>query len=276
MQLKARIRNLSQKSNVETEVILRGFMLERFLERVALSEHRHNFILKGGMLVASMVGIGARTTMDMDATIKGLTLDAPGIAAVMEKILLVPMDDGVTFSFSGIEETRAAADYPGYRVSVAAAFDKTRQTLKIDVATGDFVTPKEVEYRFPLMFEDRAICVMAYNVETILAEKAETVLTRGVANTRMRDFYDIYILTGTQAFDADVFRAALRRTAENRGSIGQMRDVRGIMAAIAENRGMMELWAKYSRKYSYATGIDWEEVMRSVKVLFVHGNGAGE
>lgn len=210
-QLKALIRNLSRQKNVEAEIILRNFMLERLLERVSISKYKNNFILKGGMLIAAMVGIDTRTTMDLDATIKEQTLTESEITAVMENILSVKIDDGVILILKGIEEIHEDADYPGYRVSIEALFDKTRQTLKVDITTGDFVTPREIEYSFKLLFEDRAISIMAYNLETVLAEKFETVITRGITNTRMRDFYDIYILTTTQSFENSVFSQALKK-----------------------------------------------------------------
>ena len=273
MQLKALVRNLSQKANVEAEIVLRNFMLERFLERISVSSYRHNFILKGGMLIAAMVGIDTRTTMDMDATIKGQTLSASEVLAAVEEILRAPIDDGVEFSVMGIEEIREEADYPGYRVSIGAVLDKTRQTLKLDIATGDFVTPREVEYSFKLMFEDRAISIMAYNVETILAEKFETLFVRGVTNTRMRDFYDIHILTSTQAFDMDIFRMALQKTVEKRGTSGQMLDMRDTIAMIAGNEVMADRWARYSKKYSYAAGITWRVVIDAVKTLALKVTG---
>ena len=145
-QLKAHIRNRAKIANVQTEILLRSFMLERFLERIANSKNKHNFILKGGMLIASMVGIAERTTMDMDATIKGRTLNTSEITAMIEEILSIPMNDGVSLTIHGIEEIREEADYPGFRISIGALLDKTRQILKIDITTGDFITPKEIVY----------------------------------------------------------------------------------------------------------------------------------
>lgn len=266
-QLKALLRNISKKSNVESEVLLRNFMLERFLERIALSDYKQNFILKGGMLITSMVGINTRSTMDIDTTIKGQTLGEAEITAIIENIIRTPIDDGVELSFRGIDEIREEADYPGYRVSIEAVLDKTRQTLKIDISTGDFVMPKEIEYRFKLMLEDRTISIMAYNVETILAEKFETIVTRGVANTRMRDFYDIYILTTTQKFDEDIFKAALNKTTENRGTAGQMTKSAETVLMISENAVMIDLWQRYRKKYPYATDISWEMAIDAIKEL---------
>ena len=268
IQLKALIRNLSKKSKVEAEIILRNFMLERFLERITLSKYRHNFILKGGMLIAAIVGIDARSTMDMDATIISQTLSADEISMVIENIIKVEIDDGVVFSFNGIEEIRKEAGYPGYRVSIGTIFDKTRQILKVDITTGDYVTPAEVEYSFKLMFEDRTISILAYNLETILAEKFETIITRGVANTRMRDFYDIYILTTTQKFNNDIFKEALRKTAKNRDTFEQLSDgLIDTIEAIRKDAFMTDLWQRYQKKYYYASDISWEMVIISIDNL---------
>ena len=269
-QLKALIRNLSRKSKVETEVILRNFMMERFLERIAVSKYKSNFILKGGMLIAAMVGIATRTTMDMDASIKGQTLSQSEITAIIEDIIKISMDDGAAFSFQSIEEIREEADYPGYRISVEAILDKTRQTLKIDITTGDSVTPREIEYAYKLMFEDRTISIMAYNLETVLAEKYETIITRGVTNTRMRDFYDIYILTATQAFDDKTFKAALDKTAEKRHTAEQMSyGITDAIERIMRNEIMTDLWLRYQKNSFYAADISWSMVISAVNALAV-------
>lgn len=267
-QLKAQIRNLSHKSKVETEVLLRNFMMERFLERIAVSKYKHNFILKGGMLITSMVGIDARTTMDMDATIKGQSLSKSELTAIIEGILDIQLNDAAVFSFQSVEEIREEADYPGYRLSIGAIFDKTRQMLKIDITTGDYVTPKEIEYAYKLMFEDRTISIMAYNLETVLAEKFETIITRGVANTRMRDFYDIYILTNTQTFDGNTFKAALDKTVEKRSTSKQMSDgITDTIVRILGNQTMADLWQRYQKKYFYAADISWSMVISALNAL---------
>lgn len=238
------------------------------MERIAVSNFKQNFILKGGMLIAAMVGIDTRTTMDMDATIKGQKLSEAEIKAIIEEILEVQIDDGAEFSLRGIEEIREEADYPGYRVSIGAIFDKTRQMLKIDITTGDPVTPREIEYEYKLMFEDRTIGIMAYNLETVLAEKLETIITRGVTNTRMRDFYDIYVLTNTQTFDVKIFKTALVNTTEKRGTTNQMStETMNTIDFIMENDIMADLWQKYQKKYFYAADITWAMVINAVKNL---------
>ncbi|MDR3050879.1 MAG: nucleotidyl transferase AbiEii/AbiGii toxin family protein [Oscillospiraceae bacterium] len=266
-QLKALVRNLSKAKGVEAEIILRSFMLERFLERISKSEYKSNFILKGGMLIAAMVGIDTRTTMDLDATIKGQTLNETQITEIIEGILLVPVDDGVLFTFRRIEEIREEADYPGYRVLIDAALDKTRQTMHIDITTGDFVTPKEIEYSFKLMFEERSISILAYNLETVLAEKFESIVSRGLTNTRMRDFYDIYILTTTQQFDAATFRMALEKTSAKRKTAEQVKGAETVVERISENKVLTDLWRRYQSKYVYAADVSWEQVIEALRNL---------
>jgi predicted nucleotidyltransferase component of viral defense system len=187
-QLKALIRNLSKEKSVQAEIILRNFILERLLERISLSPFRDKFILKGGMLIAAMVGIDTRSTMDMDATIRGIPLSEEVLAEAMKVILDSPVDDGVKMTLKGFENIRDESEYPGIRISIEAILDKTRQVMKIDVTTGDKITPQAVEYSFRLLFEDRSISILAYNLETVLAEKLETILSRSTTNTRMRDY----------------------------------------------------------------------------------------
>lgn len=267
-QLKALVRNLSKKTNIETEVLLRSFMMERFLERMAYSVYRNNFVLKGGMLIASMVGLGTRSTMDMDALIVGQTLNETLILSIIDEIIGIRLDDGIVFSIQGIESIQEGADYPGYRISIKAVFDKTWQMLKIDITTGNDVIPKKVEYDFRLMFEERTIQIMAYNLEMILAEKFETVVTRGVVNTRMRDFYDVYILTKMYPYNTEYFNEALRETAETRYSVEQIfGDSLSIIDYIMRNKNMSEQWRKYQTKYIYASSITWDMVIDSIKAL---------
>jgi predicted nucleotidyltransferase component of viral defense system len=274
VKLIARIRDLSKRTGVEAEILLRSFMLERLLERISVSKYKQNFLLKGGMLVAAMVGINSRSTMDMDATITGQTLTASELTAIFAEILNVPMDDGVRLSFLGIEEIREEADYPGYRVSIGAVLDKTRQILKVDITTGDSVTPKGIEYKFKLMLENRAINIMAYNVETVLAEKFQTMISRGVTNTRMRDFCDVYILTANKQFDPDIFRAALDKTAEKRGTVEQLKDTNEIITNIKKDPILKNLWQRYSKNYRFAANLTWAMVIGAVKTLkaLVEGN----
>ena len=193
-QLKDLIRNLSRKKSADAQLLMRNYMMERFLERISLSEYRDKFILKGGMLVAAMVGLDARSTMDLDATVKGANVNVEDIENLISAIVSVPLDDGVKFQLKSISEIMDEAEYPGIRVNMTTTFDGVVTPLKIDISTGDAITPREIRYSFKLMLEDRSIDIWAYNLETVLAEKLETIITRTTTNTRMRDFYDIYIL----------------------------------------------------------------------------------
>ena len=223
-QLKDLIRNLSKKNAADAQILMRNYMMERFLERISLSSYRDKFILKGGMLVAAMVGLDARSTMDLDATVKGANVSVEDVENMMAEIIAVPIDDGVTFQVKSISEIMDEAEYPGIRVTMTTLFDGVRTPLKIDISTGDAITPKEVRYSFKLMLEDRSIDVWAYNLETVLAEKLETIITRTTTNTRMRDFYDIAILQQLygSTLDPHILHDALLATAHKNNSMAAL------------------------------------------------------
>ena len=274
-QLKDLIRNLSKKKSADAQILMRNYMMERFLERISLSEYKDKFILKGGMLVAAMVGLDARATMDFDATIKGANVSLTDVETIISNIIAIPIDDGVSFRIKRISEIMEEADYPGVRVSIETKFDGVITPLKIDISTGDVITPKEIRYRFNLMLEDRTIEVWAYNLETVLAEKLETVISRNVTNTRMRDFYDIYILQKLhgEQLNNEILWNALVATARKRGTLEQIEsgDIREIFDEIETSSVMENLWKAYQKNYSYAVDISWHIVMESVRYLYQIG-----
>lgn len=269
-QLKDLIRNLSKKKSADAQILMRNYMMERFLERVSLSEYRDKFIIKGGMLVAALVGVDFRATMDLDATIKGADVHLEAVKYIVANIVSVPLDDGVVFRIKQVSEIMDEAEYPGVRLSMEAEFDGVRTPLKLDISTGDVITPKEIQYSFKLMLEDRAIDVLAYNLETVLAEKIETVISRGITNTRMRDFYDIHILLKLykDTLDEKVLSGALLATAGERETEYHLRDAQTIFDEVQNDVGMQKLWGAYQKKFSYATEVSWEEVMRAVKEVY--------
>ncbi len=193
-QLKDLIRNQSVKNKTEAHIIMWNYMMERLLERISLTSYKNKFILKGGMLVSALVGIEIRSTMDMDTTLKGLPLTINSVAQILMEICAFQLDDGVSFAIKSISEMTEESEYSGIRVSMEALFDGVHTPMKIDISTGDIITPSEIIFEVPLMFEDRKIAIWAYNLETVLAEKLETVITRAITNTRMRDLYDLHIL----------------------------------------------------------------------------------
>lgn len=269
-QLKDLIRNLSKAKSADAQILMRNYMMERFLERISLSEYRDKFILKGGMLVAAMVGLDARSTMDMDATVKGATVGIPEVEAMIAAIVSVQMDDGVNFRVKQISEIMDEAEYPGIRVSMETEFDRVITPLKIDISTGDAITPREVRYSFQLMLENRTIEIWAYNLETVLAEKLETVVSRSTTNTRMRDFYDLHILSQLhgQAILAPDLRAALTATAAKRGTDKYLPDALAVCDEVEESPVMEKLWTAYQKKFSYASDLSWHTVMDSIRNLY--------
>ena len=269
-QLKDLIRNLSREKSADAQLLMRNYMMERFLERISLSEYRDKFILKGGMLVAAMVGLDARSTMDLDATVKGANVNVEEIENLISAIVSVPIDDGVKFQLKSISEIMDEAEYPGIRVSMTTTFDGVVTPLKIDISTGDAITPREVRYSFKLMLEDRSIDIWAYNLETVLAEKLETIITRTTTNTRMRDFYDIYILDQLHGntLNRQTLYDALLATAKKRGTERHLAEAMDVLNEVESSPVMQKLWESYRRKFSYAAALEWSIIMVAVRSLY--------
>lgn len=266
MQLKAVVKSLAKEKGVSAQLVLQNYMLERFLERVSLSAYRGRFIIKGGFLIASMVGLHSRTTMDMDATIKEYPVTGETIRKMVEELLTVPLEDGISFEFRSIDEIREGDEYAGYRVALVANYQRMAVPLKLDMTTGDRITPQEIEYEYRLMFEDRSICVLAYNLPTLLAEKLETVVSRGDQNTRARDYYDIYILTRLRSDNLDLatLRVALKATAERRGTATILRQYKDIMQSVLSSDVMNRRWDDYKKNFDYAAGIAFSDACDAV------------
>lgn len=262
-QLKAWIKNMSSKVEVNENIILQNYMLERLLERISVSDYKYKFVLKGGMLITAIVGIDMRNTLDMDATIKGFDLEKDNLENILKEIFNIDLDDGVIFKFRDIKEIRQEDEYGGYRVALDAKFDKLVVPMKLDITTGDVIVPKEVNYKFDLMFEDRFIEILAYSMETVLADKFETIISRNIDTTRARDFYDIYILwtTQTKNLDKELLGQAIVKKFEYRGSMDKLHNIDEIMKVIKESNALKEHWKNYQSKFSYAEDISYEDIM---------------
>ena len=269
MQLKAIIKNIAKNKNISVALVLQNYMLERFLERVSLSRYHDNYIIKGGFLIASMVGLDSRATMDMDATIKGYPVNEEAIRKMVEDIIAVPVEDAIHFCLKSVREIREGDEYTGYRVALTADYEKMAVPLKLDITTGDKITPREIEYSYKLMMEDRSIRVLAYNLSTILAEKLETVVSRGNQNTRPRDYYEIYILSKLPAenIDVDSLKAALSATTAKRGSSELMMQYAEIMRTVKSSDVMKRQWDNYRKDFDYAAGIEFEETCDAVVAM---------
>jgi len=269
MQLKAKIKNLALKNHVPAQAVLQNFMLERLLERISLSKYKDMVILKGGMLIASMVGISSRTTMDMDATLRGYPLTEKAIQEALSEICAIPLGDEVSLELDHITPIGEDDDYGGFRVAIIAKYESINTPLKIDITTGDIITPDAIRYAFQSNFENKKIEVWAYNIETILAEKVETILRRSVLNTRPRDYYDVYIIMKTQrrAINKNLFRTALNATAQKRTSLAALRDQDIILQSIQTDTIMRQRWERYCKENYYANSIEFDVVIGILKEL---------
>jgi predicted nucleotidyltransferase component of viral defense system len=269
MSLKAKIRNLAKEKNMSAQVVLQNFMFERFLERLSKSDYKENFILKGGMLIAAMVGIGNRSTMDMDATIKGYPVNDESLKKIITEICNIEINDNVLFSFSGIDSIRDDDVYGGFRVSIVSEFDTIRIPLQIDITIGDIITPREVMYLYKKIFEEGNIAILSYNVETILAEKIETILRRGELNTRPRDFYDVYILAKNNNYKHSLFNDAIKSTATHRNTKHIFTNINNRLEEISLSENLVLRWVKYTKDYKYAEGISFDDIINTINNLLV-------
>lgn len=268
MSFKAQIRNLAKKKNVRAQILLQNYMFERFLERLSLSDYKDKFVLKGGMLISAIVGIDTRTTMDLDATMRGLPFTEESISSSMKEICAIPIDDGVTLTTGILTPIRPDDKYGGYRMKLTAKFATVETPFSIDISTGDVITPQPVKYTFRGIFdEERQIEVWAYNIETVLSEKVETALRRSTLNTRARDFYDIYILCTTQTYDAELLREAFVATAKHRSTTEQVSDIPNLLKQIEGSDDLKQQWEKYRREFNYATDISYEQVIDVLRAV---------
>jgi len=268
-QLKAKIQNISGGDGNKAQTLIRNYMMERFLERCAVSKYRDHFILKGGMFVASYVGLDSRATMDIDTTVKAIPLTIDAVTGVIREIIEIPLKDGVSFRIASAREIMGEHEYPGLRFILDAVFDRIKQPIKIDISTGDIITPAAIEYFYPLMFENRSISVLAYNLETVLGEKMETVLSRAEANTRMRDFYDIYILLAEKRSEIreDILQAAFLSTCRKRNSSKLITEADEIISAVKASEQLMKQWNNYCAGSYYVGTITWQEGITGVLKL---------
>lgn len=266
MQLKAIIKNLAKEKHISAQLVMQNFMLERLLERISISTYRYNFILKGGFLIAAMVGLDTRSTMDMDATIKGLPVNEQTVYQMFYEICRIELNDEVAFNLRYIEEIRETDEYIGYRIALTANYPPMEIPLKLDITTGDKITPKEVQYEFRLLLENRNITILAYNLETIIAEKLETVISRGDQNTRPRDYYDIYILYKLQYENIRLedLKNALYATTQKRHSSGSVESYKEIIGIVRESHIMQTQWLNYQKDFEYALGIAFSDICDTV------------
>ena len=273
MRLKSRINLYAKQNNLAAQVVLQNYMFERFLERLSRSTYQENFVIKGGMLVAAIVGLDTRSTMDLDTTVRNLALQEDQIVKVIQHVCAIELDDGVQFQVVSISPIRKDDRYGGLRVRLDAVFDTITTPLSIDLTAGDVITPAAVAYELNGLFEESLhIRLWGYNLETMLAEKVETILSRGVLSTRPRDYYDVYILSTTKTYDVALYRAAVAATSAHRNSLAVMREADAIFEAISRSAMLRAAWMKYQRSFSYAKSITYEEVLKALHPLVLQAS----
>lgn len=267
MSLKAKIRNIAKEKNISAQAVLQNYLMNRFLYRLSLTGYKEKFVIKGGMLIASIVGIEHRATMDLDTTLRNLPLTEDSIREAFESICAVQADDGITFSFDSIAPIRDDDEYGGYRVGFSAQFGKINAPMSMDVSTGDVITPGAAKHRFlDILEEDVTFELWSYPIETVLAEKVETILSRGVDNTRPRDYYDVYMLSGLN-YDRKMFKDAFIATASHRESLEKISDEEGIIQIISESSELKRRWDNYVLQMPYAKGITFSDTINAVRQL---------
>lgn len=268
MSLKAKIRNIAREKQVPAQLVLQHYLNERFLIRLSMTRYREKFVVKGGTLIASIVGLSNRSTMDLDTTLRNLPLTPETIESAIAEICAVNAGDDISFQFKYMEPIRDDDMYGGYRVIIQADYGKIAAPMSMDISTGDIMTPDAIKREFSSMFDDEKFGLWSYNVETILAEKVETILRRNVFSTRPRDYYDLYVLYKTESFDRDVFCEALTATARHRDSLEYIgNNKEKILSLISESVDLRKLWDKYCRQFSYAKGIEYTDVIHVLKEL---------
>ena len=265
-QLKGAIRYIAKKNNLMPQEILQMFLFERILERLSVSKYKNNFILKGGLLISSIIGIAERTTMDMDTTVKDIPLKENTICNIIKEIIAIDVGDGVEFKFVKIEPIREDDVYNNFRVHIKGEYGKINNSMKIDITTGDKITPSAIEYSYKMLFEDKKLPIMAYTLETILAEKYETIIRRNIGTTRARDFYDLYVLFQSRKNEVrkEFLKSAVNHTATKRTSIKELKKYKEICNELRNDEALQKLWDNYIKENIYAAYLSYQDVVDNV------------
>lgn len=267
--LKAKLRNLSEKTNITSNYLLQSFMFEGLLRRISVSQYKEKFIIKGGMLLTSIFGVNLRATMDLDATLKGLPLNEDTITKIFAELIEVDVKDDITFEIVGIKEIREEDAYGGYSINLKANLDNLWTHLIVDITTGDIITYKEVEFDYKTLFDNETINILSYNYETIIAEKYESIISRNIDNSRMKDYYDLYMFVNLKWNDInkDVLYQAIRNTSKKRETTNDIDNSEENIKKIEEDNHIRNLWVDYQNKYDYAKDIEFEDVIVAIKII---------
>ena len=267
--LKAKASNLAIQTNIPNKYIIQNFMFEALLKRISNSNYKDKFIIKGGLLLSSIFGVNLRSTMDLDTTIKGLPLNKSTITKVITEIINIDLKDNITFEIENIKDIREEDLYSGYNVNLKADFDGLKINLMIDITTGDVITYKEVEFNYTTLFDNDTINIMTYNYETIIAEKFESIISRNIDNTRMKDYYDLYMFVNLKWNDInkETLRKAIINTSKNRETLSYIENANDYINLIEDDSKLKLLWNNYQKNYEYANDISFEDTIKSIKII---------
>lgn len=269
MSFKAKINQIAKEKGIPAQQVQQNYLIEIFLEKLVRSKYRDNFIIKGGYLIGGMIGLDLRATMDLDTTIVGIELNSENLYSIAEEIVKVQTEESFHLSVLGVENIREKDQYPGLKIKLIANFERIHEVVTIDVTTGDAITPKEIDFKFEKMFSNEEIQVWSYPIENVLAEKLETILSRGIATTRPRDFYDVFILSSVRSNKIDyvILGKALENTKEKRRSTFDLKDHDSILSEIQLSDFQQQLWIKYQNQYPYAKEVSFDSVIHSIAKL---------
>ena len=258
-QIKGAIRNISKKTGVNPNSLLQMCLFEGILEKISKSKYRENFILKGGLLISSLIGVDVRSTMDMDTTLRGIPLNEVSITNILNEILAIEIDADIEYKLIKLSPIRQEDVYEDFCASISCIFGKINATLNIDITTGDVITPREMNYSYSKILEEGTIPIMTYTIETILAEKFETISSRNITTTRARDFYDLYMIYSIykDKIDKGILRKAIERTSKYRGSFETALQYKEIVELFRESETPKKLWKKYTQNNPYAKNVDF-------------------
>ena len=268
-QIKGRIKNVAKQNGTDPISLLRIYMMERFLDRISQSKYKDDFIVKGGILVTSMIGVSMRTTMDIDTTIRNFNLTKEETTRIVNEIKDIKLDDHIEFILNDVSDIMDNMEYPGIRIHMDAKLENLIVPIKIDISTGDVITPREIKYEYPLLLEERSIQLWSYNLETILAEKIQTILSRSTLNTRMRDFYDVTTLFNRykDSINYENLASAFNKTCIKRESLPLLDEANDILDSIESDSNLQNLWNSYCKKQKYANHIEFSTNLETIEYL---------
>lgn len=267
IEFKNKIKSVEEEYDLNHYEVLQRFMFERILERISISKYNSNFILKGGLLLSAIFGINERSTKDIDTTIIGIDISKTEMVKKLNEILNIDLNDGTTFNIVNITDIREESEYGGNKYNIIGKIENIKVQLEIDISTGDKVTPREMKYKYQSIFENKSIIINCYNLETILAEKLETILRRGKFNSRMKDYYDVYYILNNLYDDIDILilNNAIKNTFNKRDSIKYLNDYKEIILSIKNGSIINNLWNAYSSKYKYACNIKFSNILETIE-----------